>query len=393
MRITPVTELEQRIGRLQALMSRSGVDGALVMQNADLYYFTGTVQKGALFIPGTGDAVYLVEHDFMRARMECGLRHVTPMGRLAEMSGLIAAAGHRRPETMGMELDVLPVNLFEACRRQFPESRFVDVSPLIRQVRMVKSAYEIHIMQDAGDQADRIIGRAVDVIRPGITDLDLAAELELSARKAGHQGVVRTRRFNGEALSTTVLSGSDAAVPSYLGVTLGGLGLNPGCGRGASYRPIGPGDPVVVQVLACVDGYLAAATRVFAIGGLDDGWLKAHNDMLVVQHRMSEIAAVGVSWQEIIAECMSLAGRLGHGDCFLGGCGARLGSGIGIEIDESPVLTADGVSHALEPGVAFSFGPMVVRPGQGATGVENTFYMSYEGLKRLTRSSDEPVIL
>ena len=92
---------------------------------------------------------------------------------------------------------------------------------------MIKSHYEIHLMKDAADQVDRVYRRAREIIRVGMTDLDVAAELEFTARKDGHQGLVRMRGFNSDVCYGQIFSGTDSAVPAYCDSPLGGMGLNP----------------------------------------------------------------------------------------------------------------------------------------------------------------------
>jgi len=76
MRLTPATELEYRCKKLQDLMQASDLDAVLIVQNADLYYFTGTVQNGCLYVPAQRQPLYLVRRDQARARMESGLKEV-----------------------------------------------------------------------------------------------------------------------------------------------------------------------------------------------------------------------------------------------------------------------------------------------------------------------------
>ena len=97
---------------------------------------------------------------------------------------------------------------------------------------MIKTHYEIHVLQDAALQVDKVYRRAREVIREGMTDLELAAELEFTARKEGHQGLVRMRRFNAEVFYAQIFSGADTAVPAYMDAPLGGFGLNPSFGQG-----------------------------------------------------------------------------------------------------------------------------------------------------------------
>jgi Xaa-Pro dipeptidase len=395
MRITPATELEYRCKRLQEFMGEEGLDAVMVMQNADLFYFTGSIQSGCLYIPVHGQPLYLVRRDADRARMESGLKEIVPLTSMKNIPRILAEYGYPEPMQIGMELDVLPVNLFERYRSIYPDSGYVDASPLIRRVRMIKSSYEIHIMMDAGRQVDTVYRRAREAIREGMTDLELAAELEYSARREGHPGFVRIRSFNGEMLMGHTFSGADSAVPAYLDAPLGGMGVSPSVGQGASYKPIGRNEPIVMDFAGSFDGYLVDQTRVFAIGGVSARLRKGYDDMLAVQERMKELARPGVAWGEIYDACLALAIEQGHADHFMGYRGMQvsfIGHGIGIEIDEYPLIARGFGEIPLEIGMAFAFEPKVVFPGEGAVGIENTFYLSHEGLKQLTFSDDQMVI-
>jgi Xaa-Pro dipeptidase len=295
-----------------------------------------------------------------------------------------------------MELDVLPVNFFERYTKVFPNAEFLDATPLIRQVRMIKSNYEIHLMKDAADQVHRVWQRAGEIIREGATDLEIAAELEYTARKDGHQGLVRMRGFNSELFYAQIFSGTDSAVPSYADTPLGGLGLNPSFGQSAGLKRIERNEPVIIDFAGCVDGYLIDQTRVFAIDGLSDRLRKGYDDMLSVQRRMTEIAVPGAIWGAIYDDCLALAVDLGYADSFMGARGSQvsfIGHGLGIEIDEYPFIARGFKDMALEEGMVFAFEPKAVFPGEGAIGIENTFYLSNDGLKQLTYSSEELVIL
>lgn len=396
MRITPATELAYRCKKLQHYMVEEGVDAVIILQNADLFYFTGTIQSGNLYVPAEGEPLYLVRKDLMRARMECGLKEVVPFSSMKEIPAVLAAYGYPLPKRIGMEFDVLPVSFLERYKKIFTDSLFSDATPLIRKVRMIKSHYEIHILQDAANQVDKINRRASEVIREGMTDLELAAELEYVARNEGHSGLVRIRAFNGEMLFAHVFSGADTAVPAYMDAPLGGMGLNPSFGQGAGYKRIEKNEPIIVDFAGSLDGYLVDQTRIFAIGGLSDKLVKAYNDMLKIQARMMALAPERPKWGAVYDDCLSLAVELGYADSFMGNKGAQvsfIGHGLGIEIDEFPFLAKGFHDMTLEPGMVFAFEPKVVFPGEGAIGIENTFYLTEEGLKQLTFSPQELVIL
>jgi len=396
MRLTPATELEHRCKRLQEEMAVAGLDAVIVMQNADLFYFTGTIQSGNLYVPREGQPIYMVRRDAGRARMESGLKDVVPFASMKDVPRIVAEYGYLEPKRIGMELDVLPVNLFERYRKIFPQAEYVDATPLIRLVRMIKSHYEIHLMQDAAEQVDKVYRRAKDVIREGMTDLELAAELEFVARREGHLGFIRMRAFNGEMLFGHTFSGADSAVPAYTDTPLGGMGPSPSFGQGASHKPIGRNEPIIIDFAGSCDGYLVDQTRVFAIGPLSDRLRQGYEDMLKVQERMMELAPERPTWGAIYDECLALAVKLGYADSFMGNRGAQvsfIGHGLGIEIDEYPFIARGFNDQRLEEGMVFAFEPKVVFPGEGAVGIENTFYLTQSGLKQLTHSDQRLVII
>jgi Xaa-Pro dipeptidase len=397
MRITPREELDFRISRLQGCMAEAELDAVIIVQNADLFYFTGTIQSGNLYVPVEGDPIYMVRKEHSRARMESGLKEIVPFSSMKNIPGILADHGYPLPRRVGMELDVVPVSFFDRYRAVFPHAEFSDATPLIRRVRMIKSKYEIHILQDAAVQVDKVHRRALEVIREGMTDLELAAELEFAARKEGHQGLVRMRAFNSELFYAHIFSGTDTAVPAYVDTPLGGLGLNPSFGQGAGLKRIERNEPIIVDFAGCVDGYLVDQTRVLAIGGISDRLRRAYDDMIKVQERMTALALPGTPWGEVYEGCRALAEELGYADSFMGARGAQvsfIGHGIGIEIDEYPFIARGFSDMVLEPGMVFAFEPKVVFPGEGAVGIENTFYIShFEGLKQLTFSDQELVIL
>jgi Xaa-Pro dipeptidase len=377
-------------------MAAEGLDAVIIVQNADLFYFTGTVQSGNLYVPSHGQPLYMVRKEAGRARMESGLKEVVPFGSMRDIPAILANYGYPEPKRIGMELDVLPVNLFERYRRLYPAADYCDATPLVRKVRMIKSHYEIHLMKDAADQVDRVYRRAREVIREGMTDLDLAAELEFAARRDGHQGLVRMRGFNSELFYAQIISGPDSAVPAYLDTPLGGMGLNPSFGQGAGLKRIEADEPIVIDFAGCADGYLADQTRIFVIGELSPRLCRAYDDMLRVQERMKSLAVPGIPWGQLYDECLAMAQAMGYADSFMGSRGAQvsfIGHGLGIEIDEYPFIARGFGEMLLEPGMTFAFEPKVVFPGEGAIGIENTFCLSHDGLKQLTHSSDELVVL
>lgn len=397
MRLTPPTELESRAERLRHRMDANGIDAVIIIQNADLFYFTGSVQNGVFILPLSGEPLYMVRRHQGRARMESGLRNLVPIDSLHDVPRLAAAYGIAPPACIGLELDVLPVSLCEGIRAIYPASRIVDASTIIRETRMIKSAYEIHAMMDAAIQVDRVHRAAFNLIREGMTDLELASALESVARNEGHPGYVRMRSFNGELVFGQLFSGSDSAIPSHADAPLGGMGVTPAFPQGAGYNRIERNTPIVVRFSGSMDGYLVDQTRMFVVGALDDHLLRAFSAMLKIQERMEGMAPERPTWGELYDESLRLAHEMGYEECFMGAPGGRatsIGHGIGVEIDEFPIIAPGFHDRTIEPGMAWAFEPTVVIPGSGAVGIKNSYYLALDGsLKRLTLSPDQVVPL
>jgi len=396
MRITPASELKDRCGKLQKLMQGAGLDAAILVQSSDLFYFTGSIQQGALYVPADGEPIYMVRKEYTRARMECGLKEIVPFKSPRNIPEILADFNLPLPKKAGMELDVLPVALFGRFKKVLAECEIVDVSALVRTVRAVKSSYEIEIMKDAALQVEKVCQRAREVIKVGMTDLELAAELEYAARKAGHQGLTRMRGFNSELFYGHVFSGPDSAVPAFNDTPLGGLGVNPAVGQGASYKRIEANQPIVVDFTGAFDGYLVDQTRMFCVDGLPDELARAYDDMVKIEQHAKQIARPGVAWGTVYDECLRMAVEMGYAEHFMGAAGAQvsfIGHGIGIEIDEFPFIARGFSDNLLEENMTFAFEPKAVYPGLGAVGVENTFWVAPDGLKHITFSSEELAVL
>jgi Xaa-Pro dipeptidase len=396
MSTVPESELNARISRLRSAMQKSALDGVVILQSADLFYFTGTIQSGTLYVPAEGEPVYLVRRGLNRAREESALQHIVPIRSLREVPSLLRQHDCAMPKRVGFEWDVVPVSVFARYRDVFAGAECVDASALLRRIRMVKSNYEIDAMRRAGTQADRAYRHACESLREGMTEIELAAEVEHFLRREGHPGLIRMRSFNGVLLYAHIFSGPDSAVPAFVDTPLGGVGPHPSYGQGAGWRRIGRNEPVVVDIGSFSDGYLADQTRILCLGELPQRLSQAYDDMVQIQRLMERIVMPGVKWAEVYGQCHALAVNQGHADHFMGTAGARvgfIGHGLGIEIDELPLIAPAFKEDVFEVGMAFAFEPKAVFPGLGSVGIENTFVVHDGGIERLTISDESLAIL
>ncbi len=385
-RLTPLSELEDRCRRLQEHMQRKGTDGVLMLQKADLFYFSGSIQQALLYIPAEGEPVLMVRKDYERAEKESLLPNIAPFSRLQEIADILRQFGIQQPATLGMELDVLPAGQYFSFSRIFEKSSIVDISSSIRLVRSVKSGYEIDLIRRAAAFSDEMASLVPFILKEGMPEVELAGLIEAEARKRGHQGIVKMRLWGGELFYGHVMAGASAAVPSYLSSPTGGMGLSPAVAQGPSLRPIKRHEPVLVDMVFALDGYLSDHTRIFSIGGLPEDLTAAHNAMLEIQEAVKEAARPGKASGELYELGLAMAEERGLSDYFMGAGEKRIkfvGHGIGLELDEFPFL-AKGQSLPLEEGMIVALEPKVIFPGRGVVGIENTHVVSPNGLRQLS---------
>ncbi len=395
MRLTPLGELSTRLTRLQEGLQDRGLDGALISQNVDLFYFSGTMQTSNLFVPASGDPLLLTRKSHERACQESPLPHIVPIRSLKEIPGYLGVHGFPDPARLGLEMDVLPANTYLAYRELLPETRFVDVSPLIRGIRAVKSDFEVTILREAAERLAGIFAAVESFAVPGVSEVELAGLLESVARRDGHPGIVRMRYFNQENFYGHVLSGESGAVPSYLDSPTGGHGMGPSMPQGASLRVLRAGEPIFIDLVAVVDGLMVDQTRIYALGNLPDDLAAAHQAMVDVQTTVIAAALPGAVCGDLYELALATAASKGLAANFMGLGADRVafvGHGVGLELNELPVLSR-GAKAILQPGNVFALEPKCLFSGRGAVGIENTWLVTEGGSMRLTSTSDDVSIL
>jgi Xaa-Pro dipeptidase len=382
--LTPEKELLSRINGLKRGMAESGIDFSVILQNVDMFYFTGTVQKGILVVPVDRDPIFFVEKSVERARLETPLV-ITPIESDKDVKEML-----RRKRiikgTGGIELDVVPVSVFERFKRIIGFETFVDVAPLIKGLRAIKSPFEIEQVRKSGEIMRHVFAKAKRVIREGTRELDIDAELIAEGRKLGHQGFLRMRGFNLEMTAITVTAGYTGALPSPSDVAVGGMGLTPAVPLGSSLKTVEKGIPVCIDYGGGYNGYVTDETHVFVIGALNKIFRKPYE----ISREIIEDAAVygreGVDAAQLFNRAAKLA-RKAHLNAYFMGFGegqvSFIGHGLGLEINELPVITPR--HHTiLREGMVFAFEPKFALPGKGAIGIEVDFIVRKDRLERVT---------
>jgi Xaa-Pro aminopeptidase len=387
---TPKEELERRIKSLQEHLDGTMLDGILVISNMMLYYFTGTAQSGVCYVPKNGEPLVLILKTFARAKEESALGSIVAIKSLRDLKGRLLEHGCPVPSVMGLELDILPANDFLGLKELLPGVNLADASTMLRKIRAKKSPYELDLLRRAAALHDQMFEVAEKVLRQGMTEIELAAELECFSRKQGHLGSVNFRGFNREMHYGHLMSGPGSACASCLDSPTGGRGLSPAFPQGPGFNPIKAGEPVIVDYLGRYHGYLVDQTRIYSLGKLPEKLTRAHAVALEIQAELVGLAKPGVSSVRLYEQATMLAKEAGLEDYFMGHPKGVpfVGHGIGLEINELPVI-ARKHDLPLEENMVLAIEPKMVFPEAGVVGIENTFIVTRNGLERLSRYPDE----
>ncbi|TMV49328.1 aminopeptidase P family protein [Paenibacillus mesophilus] len=382
--------------RLQSKMKETGIDVCVITQNVDLYYFTGSMQTGYLFVPVEGEAVFFVRRSFVRAREEADVA-VEELGSMRGFGSRLAEAFPeqlRKPDgekpVLATEYDVLPVQQFQRLEGALPGVKWVDGSMLVREIRMIKSPSEIAAIRESARVIDMAYEAAIQALKAGMPEVGLMAIVESVIRNNGHMGLMRVRGYNQEIITGMIGAGAAAAMPTYFDGPAGGEGLGAASPQSSGTRGIGEEEPILIDIGCCIGGYVIDQTRTAVIGELPDDLRQAYELSEAVLRATEARLKPGTICEELYTSALEQVQAAGLSDHFMG-FGADqvkfLGHGIGLEIDELPVL-ARGFRYALEPGMVIAIEPKFTFPGRGVVGIENTYAITDTGFEKLTVSRE-----
>jgi Xaa-Pro dipeptidase len=374
-------EIGDRIEKLKPLMEKASLDGAFFHYKIDYYYLSGTMQDCVLFVPLEGEPMLFVKQEITRARRESPLQEIISIRSVKEI------LAHIKPmKRVGLQLDVVPYNDVARFREVIGDAELVNVSPLTKELRKIKSPFEIRLMERAADIQKKVYEIVPAILKEGMTEIEIGGILEGYAKKLGHEGLLRTRSLNYEAYTWHIISGRTGSIVSQSDSPMGGLGLSPAFPVGASMKKVRKNEPILIDFGICYHGYQVDQTRMYAIGSMPDIFVKAYEACREIHYRVLDKALTGMVSRDLFEYSKTLADNLGFSDAYLGYKPHKvrfLAHGIGIELSEFPFIAATH-DYPLAEGMVLAIEPKMVFPKKGACGIENTVLMEKGGYRVLT---------
>ncbi|MFD0589702.1 M24 family metallopeptidase [Paenibacillus sp. GCM10027627] len=352
--------MTSKMHKLHSYMDAHNLDAILITSPRHVYYLTGFATDPherflGLLLPKGEDALLLVPAlDLAAAEAASSVSrihtHSDTDNAYEILSGLMPS-GIRR---LGIEKDDLTVHRFESIQDAVEAAEFVDIGLPLREMRAIKTPDEVARMKNAVRIVEEVLSAGVSKVKPGITEIELVAELEYQMKKLGAQG---------PSFDTMVLSGAKSALPH---------------GKPDS-RKVGEGELLLFDLGVYADGYASDITRTFAVGDISDELKSIYASVLNANTLAIEATRPGVSFGSLDRIARESIEAAGYGPYF----NHRLGHGLGMDIHEYPSIHGRN-EELLLAGMVFTIEPGIYVPSLGGVRIEDDVFVTPDGVEVLT---------
>lgn len=387
-RPVPASELEARLAKFREKMEKAhpGWEMAAVNHKVAMYYFTGTMQDGVLFIR-PDDAILWVRRNYERACNESHFSDIRPMRSFREAAAFYGMA----PKVMYVEMKKATIDWQQMLHKYFAFEEIGSFDSVLQDLRLVKSDYELTQMERSGVIHETVLDEiAPKFITHGVSEAELAILIYKEMVIRGSHGTARFNQSLGEEAIGLASFGKSGLVRTGFD---GPGGTDGTCiavqSIGSAFRRLQEGRVVYLDIPCGFDGYHTDKTVVYFYGNLakhpEGARIRdAQNRCLALEEEVVSLMKPGMTLEELYLQPMAHFENI-YGDGFMNG-GKFLGHSIGLVMDEAPAI-AKGFKQILEPGMTFAVEPKIALPGIGMVGTENTYVVTENGARSLTGAS------
>lgn len=349
----------KRCHRAQDLLIREECEALLVTDRANRYYLSGfTGSSGYLLL--TTDRVYLLT-DFRyiaQANQQTNCCEVINQGKYWYET-LKQLLTRHQVKRLAFEQDHLSYNHYLKLAETVDQCELIGKQHLIEILRETKDPQELELIKKAASIADKAFSQLLEVLKPGRTELEVAADLEYYMRSLGSEG---------PAFDTIVASGTRSALPHGI----------------AGEKKLELGDLVVIDFGATYQGYRSDMTRTVIIGSATAKQRDLYQLVLKAQLAGLQGIKAGQLCHQVDSIARNIIAEHGYGAYF----GHSLGHGVGLNIHENPRL-AEGNQLPLEKGMVVTVEPGVYLEDWGGIRIEDMVAVTEDGCEIFTKTSKE----
>lgn len=381
----PLSEVELRLNRLKTRLREEEVEGAILFSIPEIYYYSGFGADGAVYVPVEGNPVHLVKRNLSLANQYSLIQNVQNFGRLSEIFETLRI---KTSSQILVEKKVLPASFVDFLQFKTKLIKLIDGSSIFRQIRSIKSNFEIKMIDQAAKLVDQSFEYCSEIVSPDMTEIDLSARLDGWLLNNGHNGYITTRAFNSALLHYSYVISSNSSTMNIHFTPISGSGLSLKYPFGPSRRKLG-NKPFFVDTCGNNQGYISDTTRTFIIGKFKPDTKIQLESLSTIKQFLSKKLKPKVNLGELYGEVMELSKELEIYNHFMGtesDKSAFLGHGVGLELDDFPVFYKKGSD--LEVGNVIACEPKFFVENHKVLGIEDTFAITKTGNVLLSNAPD-----
>lgn len=359
-------QYEKRLKRFQAWLAEQGdqYDAVLISDRSNIRYLSGFTGTFAYLVISRDKAFILTDSRYtMQARQQCPHFTLEKLARYTPPMSIARLCERENWAVLAFERHDLSFDFYDRLKSCFGRANLIPLEQAVERFRAVKDEEEIALIGKAEHIGDAAFRQVLELVRPGVTERELAFELELAMRRAGASGL---------SFETIVASGVRSAMPHGV----------------ASNKKIERGDLVVFDFGCVYEGYCSDMTRTIGVGTLSDAQKDLYALVLKAQQSALAAARAGVIGEKMQDLVQAVFDKAGFGSYF----GHGLGHSVGLEIHEEPRFSRN-VKDSLPAGTVISVEPGLYVPGIGGVRIEDLVVLREGGCENLTTSPKELLIV
>ena len=373
--------------KLQAEIQRNGADACILATNINLFYTTGCVYSGYYYLPAKGKPFH-----FVKAPVGMDFENTIYIRKPEQIIEGLQKSGVEPPKKILLEADSLPYSDCMRIMSSLDVSEMVNASVILRKIRSVKTDFEVLQLRKCAKIHEDVYKQIPLLFKRGMTDTELQIEIERVMRQHGSIGRFHAYGANMDIHMGSLLVGENAEVPTPFDFALGGKGFDLTMPIGSCGLKIEEGNSIMVDMAGNFGSWMTDMTRVFSLGKLSELAYKAHQVSIDICNEATKVAKPGYVCADLYNMSLDIVKRNKLEEYFMGTRQQAkfVGHGVGLEINEPPVLTPRS-KEVLEQNIVFALEPKFVIPNIGAVGIENTYLVTTNGIEKLT-TLDENII-
>jgi Xaa-Pro aminopeptidase len=355
--------MSSRLARLRRELRRRGLHALLISSLPNIRYLTGFSGSNGLCVVTGRELVLVTDSRYaLQSRMEARRcrRIISALGLLEAVAadGLL-----KRRQTVGFESHHLSYVQFRTLKRLFPRHRLAGEADMVEEIALTKDAAEVESLRNAARISGKVFADLLPLIRPGVREVDLAAEISyLQKRRGGER----------DAFEPIVASGENAVLPHAR----------------PTMKRIRNGETVILDFGTICNGYCSDLTRTVAVGKVSRR-VREMYALVLDAHAAAVVAARGgIAARALDAVARDRLRGAGYGKFFT----HSLGHGIGLSIHERPRVSPLS-REILQTGSVITIEPGLYLPGVGGVRIEDDVVLTPNGCQLLTTAPRELLIL